>query len=237
MIPEFLFFKVILLHEFCHHCSYINLRKESFRDLQKDQDHNFTEALANYFVSTFWPGPVSQLLAELAITQPTSYSLYNYLRLVDKAIISKIFSNIYKRNNIIKTLREFAHALGAKVIYGGGSFFVSDYNGIVFDWEKSGENIYCYEKIIAIASLSKGVVISPNIDCLIGRYPPDTIIISNNITNIIDYDRNKLPDNIKILDKKQLDIASIMKPMREIQDSDERRKQIHATFGLKLETL
>jgi hypothetical protein len=233
MSREFLLYKAIILHEFCHHCCYINLTRRNYEEYCGHKDANMDEALANLLVSKLWPGPVSFTLAQLATCQKEIwYSLYNILRL-RADIINEMLYDLYETKDVNIALHHFSkNILSCKVVGGGNWFVHSGYNAVVFDWKKEGPNIYCGGKVEAVGALFKGIVVSPRIDWLLGRYPPETKIISNEVGLITDYDRNNLPSNIVIIDNNTINISKLFTASMDISDTNERIRQIHTALGI-----
>jgi hypothetical protein len=209
-------FRVALIHELGHHYSYANLSKKQISILINSEDLNISEGLANWFAYIFLSKGERYILAENSIRQKPRYRNYFILRYAD---VSKILNNLYNNDDILSAIQEFSQTIGGKLDLNGKLLSIqTKATGFMMDWSDKGGKIIAGEYIQALGPMKSGCFITPKIEFLIGRFPSDTLIVTNEILRIEDYDT--LPPNIVIIPKEEVDIHSIIRRYPHKKDED-----------------
>ena len=224
---EFSLFRIILLHEMGHQYSYGNLPSDQLSILQDNEDGNMSEGLANWFAFQFCTREERWILAESTVDQKPCYRYYYILRYAD---ISPLLDSLINRTIVYSALQEFAKIVGSRLILGGGMISVRErVYGTIMDWSGKGGKILAGESIQLLGPMMSGCIVTPKIEVLFGRFPKNTLIVTNEITRIEDY--GKLPPNIIILPKDKVDISAIIRSHWN-DKSEECLKAILADLGL-----
>jgi hypothetical protein len=102
------------------------------------------------------------------------------------------------------------------------------------DWSGRGGIIIAGDSIRGLGTMNRGCFITPKIEFLIGRFPKETLIISNEITNIFDYGR--IPENVMILPKNEKDLSAIIRSHKQ-EDGTFALRQILQELGIDSATV
>jgi len=204
---ERLLFRVALTHEIGHHYTLGNFSVTALREVQKFKDLNILEGMANWFAYMFLDQNERWVQAEFAISQRPSYRHYLYFKHSDMSQLLDVF---LKDMDYSKAPIALKNIIGGKLNLNGHMVSVaSKFNGVAMDWSDKGGTIIAGEEIKALTTMKKGFFITPKIDLLIGRFPQEVTIVTNEIANAPDY--GKIPDNIKVLPRDKADIMTVIK--------------------------
>jgi hypothetical protein len=207
--PRFLqkyVFKIALIHEIGHHYSLANFSATDVQTVMTYQDLNILEGLANWFAYMFLSQEERWVQAEMAVDQDVAYRYYLYFKHSDLSALLDCFlaeMDYSKAPVALKKVIGGQHNLNGFMMSVGGK-----YDGIAMDWSGRGGIIVAGESIKGLGTMNRGCFITPKIEFLIGRFPKEALIISNEITNVFDY--GMLPDNVVILPKMDKDLNAII---------------------------
>ncbi len=200
-------FKIVLLHEFCHHATLINLSRKHTLFVKENEDENFTEGLANTILHYLLSNQERRLLAELVAHQSIPYRYYYALR---NAGIGGVLDALMNQRDILGSLREFAGLIGGRVVLNGNILRVrTKADGWFMGWSDRGGTIVAGERIEFLGPFDKGYFITSKITHLVGRFPSGAKVYANEIEHIYDY--TKLPANVRIVPKEKCDLERLVK--------------------------
>ena len=233
--PRFLkkyVFKIALIHEIGHHYSLANFSAADVQVVMAYQDLNILEGLANWFAYMFLTQEERWVQAEMAVDQDVSYRHYLYFKHSDLSVLLDCFlaeTDYSKAPVALKKVIGGQHNLNGFMISVGGK-----YEGIAMDWSGRGGIIIAGDSIRGLGTMNRGCFITPKIEFLIGRFPKETLIISNEITNIFDYGR--IPENVMILPKNEKDLSAIIRSHKQ-EDGTFALRQILQELGIDSATV
>jgi hypothetical protein len=199
-------FKIALIHEIGHHYSLANFPTTDVQLVMAFQDLNILEGLANWFAYMFLTKEERWVQAEMAVNQDITYRHYLYFKHSDLSVLLDCFlaeMNYSKAPVALKKIIGGQHNLNGFMMSVGGK-----YDAIAMDWSGRGGIIVAGDSIKGLATMNRGCFIAPKIEFLIGRFPKETLVIANEITNIFDY--GKIPENVIILPKDEKDLNVII---------------------------
>jgi hypothetical protein len=199
-------FKIALTHEIGHHYTLANFSAAQLRTTRTYPDLNILEGLANWHANMFLTREERYVQAEMAIDQPVCYRTYLYLKHSD---ISALLDCFLADMDFSRAPAAYGTVIGGQHNLNGFMMTVGKgYDGIAMDWSGKGGVIVAGDSIKGIGTMNRGCFITPEIEFLIGRFPPSTLVISNEIKNIFDYGR--LPQNVRILPRSEYDLKAIV---------------------------
>jgi predicted Zn-dependent protease with MMP-like domain len=210
-------FRVVLTHEIGHHFTLANYTAYDVRMILENADLNILEGLANWFTFAVLQQEERWVLAEFAIHQNISYRHYLYFKHSD---ISGLLDIFFSGLDYDKAPAALHKIIGGKLNLNGSTVIVeTKFDGVAMDWSGKGGRIVAGEEIKALSTMSRGVFITPKIQLLIGRFPKEVTIVSNEIPNVADY--KQVPDNVMILSKDSANLSEIIR--KHISDDDKTR--------------
>jgi len=203
---EGILFKIVLIHEIGHHYTFANFKSEEVKEIMRLPDLNILEGLANWQTNMFLTKEEKWVQAEMAIDQRPSYRHYLYFKHCEMSALLDCFFSIMDYSKAPLAMK---HVIGGQHNLNGFMMAVGGkYDGIAMDWSDKGGSIIAEDGMKGLATMRKGFFITPRIEFLIGRFPKDTIVITNEIVNIFDY--GILPQNVMVISKDQKDIKKII---------------------------
>lgn len=204
---ERLLFRVVLTHEIGHHFTLANYSAFDVVSIIENRDLNILEGLANWFAHAVLPKEERWVLAELATRLDISRRHYLYFKHSD---ISGLLDIFFSGTDYRKAPAALHKIIGGKMNLNGSRLVVeTNFDSVAMDWSGRGGMIIAGEEIKGLATMNRGVFISPRIQLLIGRFPKKAIVVANEILNIADYEQ--LPENVKILPRDSTDLAEIIR--------------------------
>lgn len=215
-------FQAVTLHEVGHHYMLANqpisgVRRLTQVELDGIADSRISEGLANTFAYLMGDEDTRRAICQIATKQSLSYRLFLFLKHAD---ISSLLNCFSKPGGYVGAPAALTHVFGGKHNLNGFSMFVKGrYNGVAFDWSGKGGSIIAKEGIWTLTTMLDGCFIAPKIDLLIGRFPPGSLIVANEISKAPDY--GSLPSNILVLPKNEVNLEDIISNHIGHDDNDE----------------
>lgn len=196
------FFKACLHHEFGHHYSMANFTYDGIPD-ESERDMFVIEGMAGWFAYMRSGIGERRVQAEYATLQKPPYRIYQYLKHADVTKLLHCFMSVGNYRNVPSA---FSYVIGG--IHNLNGYLMSvdgPYDGVFIDWSGRGGQLVAKTAIKATTSMTMGCIISSRIDLLVGRYPPEVLVVAGKIGKYIDY--GILPPNIKLVDSRRIESA------------------------------
>jgi len=203
-------FHAILLHELGHHYLLANqplskVKQLTSVDFDGIADSWISEGMANTFAYLLGNADTRKVLCQIHVElkQNASHRLFLFLKHADIQALLNCFTNPGAVDSAPAALN---HVFGGKMNHNGKQCWVNGpCDGVAFDWSGKGSCIIAKDRIKALCTMMDGCFITPSIDLLVGRFPQDVLIITNEIKQHPDY--HKLPKNIMIISKSKCDLS------------------------------
>jgi hypothetical protein len=199
-------FRTTLSHEIGHHFTFGNFSIPALIEALTYSDLNILEGLASWFAYMFCTPEDRLVQAEMAVDQKICYRYYLFLKHAD---ISGLLDCFLSEVSYSKAPIALSRVIGSRLDHNGRMMTVAGlYDGVAMDWSGKGATIIAKGGIKALGTMSAGCFIAPRIDLLIGRFPKDAMIVTNEIVTAADY--SVLPDNIIVLPRDVIDLEVII---------------------------
>jgi len=226
-------FEAVALHEIGHHYMLANqpyhvVERLSRVEMDGIADSRISEGLANTFAYLMGGSHARMALCQIALNQGLSYRLFLFLKHADISTLLDCFS---KPDNYAKAPWALGHVFGGKHNLNGFGIYVNGrFDGTAFDWSDKGGRIVAKDGIRTLTTMLDGCFIAPRIDLLVGRFPPNSLIVTNEIGNAPDY--GQFPANIIVLPRERVDLRRIISARVEWKEVDQRVPLILADAGV-----
>ncbi|KQM11418.1 hypothetical protein AOA80_08350 [Methanomassiliicoccales archaeon RumEn M1] len=199
-------FRTAMNHEIGHHYTFGNFNIPALMEALTFPDLNILEGLANWYAYMFGTSDDRLVQAEMAIEQKICYRYYLFLKHAD---ISMLLDCFLSKGNYSNAPTALVKIIGGRIDHNGRMMInAGHYNGVAMDWSGKGATIVAKGQIKALGTMNAGYFITPRIELLIGRFPKDVMIVTNEVVTAADY--NTLPSNIIVLPRETIDLEAII---------------------------
>ncbi len=206
-------FHAILLHELGHHYLLANqplskVKQLTSVDFEGIADSWISEGMASTFAYLLGNADTRKVLCQIHVElkQNASHRLFLFLKHADIQALLNCFTNPGAVDSAPAALN---HVFGGRMNHNGMQFWVNGpYDGVAFDWSSKGAYIFAKNGIKTLCTMMDGCSITSSIDLLVGRFPRNVLIVTNEIKEHPDY--FKLPNNIIIIPKSKCDLSAFV---------------------------
>ncbi len=206
-------FHAILLHELGHHYLLANqplskVKQLTSIDFEGIADSWISEGMASTFAYLLGNADTRKILCQIHVEliQNASHRLFLFLKHADIQALLNCFTDPGAVDSAPAALN---HVFGGRMNHNGMQFWVNGlYDGVAFDWSSKGAYIFAKNGIKTLCTMMDGCIITSSIDLLVGRFPRDVLIVTNEIKQHPDY--YQLPENILIIPKSKCDLTDLI---------------------------